>query len=34
MFLMFLDPPMRPVIQVSSPETSLAMGSEKDWVTG
>ena len=34
MFLMFLDPPMRPVTQVSRRETRLATGSEKDWVTG
>jgi hypothetical protein len=34
MSLMFLHPPLHPVIQATTRETSPAMGSEKDWVTG
>jgi hypothetical protein len=34
MLAMILDPPMHPVIQVSTLETSPATGSEKDSVTG
>ena len=34
MLLMFLYPPLHPVIQASTLETSPATGSEKEWVTG